>query len=490
MQSPIFTSYYTDRSRSGSTDVCVNLYPEHEDGKDAPEISLLLDTPCISAPVVTVGTGPIRCEYVSASGVLYVVSGNGLYSLSSSYVSNFLGSIATSYGPVEIVENPTQLLIIDGINGWVWGLLTNQLSQTLPNGDTSDFSPNSVSYQDGFAIVNSKKSNQIYQSNYNDFTKFATPNGGNLGSTANNAFVQGNANYVVAVADIRREMWVFKSNVVEVWINQGAAGFAFDQLQGVYIHAGCCAPNSIARLGESLVWLGSDEQGDGIVYLGQGYNATPITTFALAQTFQGFPIVSDAQAFSYQWYGHYFYVLTFPSQGATYVFDLVSRKWHQWGIFSNGDIGRANANAHAFFNRRHLVGDYSNGNIYALSDLLNTDNGAIRKWARSWRALPPGMPLGIPMSFDSLQIDMETGITTPDGYYPNVMLRWSDDGGYNWVGPFLMPAGKIGQTAWRVIQFRLGSTRIETGLDRVFEISCTDNINIKIFGATVEGGPA
>ena len=45
MQSPIFESFYQDRGRSGSSDVCINLYPEHTDGPKGPEIGLLISVP-------------------------------------------------------------------------------------------------------------------------------------------------------------------------------------------------------------------------------------------------------------------------------------------------------------------------------------------------------------------------------------------------------------------------------------------------------------
>ena len=94
------------------------------------------------------------------------------------------------------------------------------------------------------------------------------------------------------------------------------------------------------------------------------------------------------------------------------------------------------------------------------------------------------------MSFDSLQILMQTGITVPAGTNPQIDLRFSDDGGYTWNGPFQMPAGQTGQTAWRVIQNRLGSTSLTRGLDRIWEISGNDPIGIQITGADWTGGPA
>jgi hypothetical protein len=143
-----------------------------------------------------------------------------------------------------------------------------------------------------------------------------------------------------------------------------------------------------------------------------------------------------------------------------------------------------------FFNGMNIIGDYKSGNLYALDDTVFDDAGQTRKWVRSWRILPSTVPQGTPMSIDSIEIIMETGVTVNSSTDPQIMLRWSDDAGYTWTPYFQMAVGKIGETAWRVIHNRLGSTKIGTGLDRVMEISGTDPVNIKILGADWQGGAA
>lgn len=486
--SPIFESFNQDRSRSSSTDVCMNLYPEHSDGTNGPEISLLLNVPGIDL-ITAIGSGPVRGAFKAANNKMYMVSGSGFYVVDTSWNVTLIGTLGSSSGPVSIIDNPTQVLVVDGTGGWVVVKATNVFTQVVPNSDTDASSPIVAVYQDGFGIINSVD-NQIYQSNYNDLSKFASLNGGGLGTTANNAYVQGNPEKVVTMFDLKREVWIFKETSVEVWVNQGAAGFAFSQLQGVNPTIGCDAPASVAKIGDSLVWLGSDENGNCSVYMSVGYQAKPILTFALATLFQTFSTVSDATAYTYQSGAHEFYVLSFPTADKTFAFDQATGKWCERGYFSNGSFSREIPNCHCFFNKKHVVGDWRNGNIYALNDDTYTDNGSPRKWVRSWRALTSSNPIGVPMSFDELQILIETGVTTPSDDNPQIMLRWSDDGGFTWLGQLFISAGKTGETTWRAIARRLGSTKIGTGMDRIWEISGTDPIRIAITGASWEGGPA
>jgi hypothetical protein len=74
--------------------------------------------------------------------------------------------------------------------------------------------------------------------------------------------------------------------------------------------------------------------------------------------------------------------------------------------------------------------------------------------------------------------------TPVQGANPQVMLRWSDDGGHTWSYEQWRSMGKIGQYGYRTIWRRLGMT---TKLrDRVYEISGTDPVKIAITGAELQ----
>jgi hypothetical protein len=76
---------------------------------------------------------------------------------------------------------------------------------------------------------------------------------------------------------------------------------------------------------------------------------------------------------------------------------------------------------------------------------------------------------------------IETGLPTATGIDPQVMLRWSDDGGHTWSNEHWRSMGKTGEWGRRVIWRRLGMTLKLR--DRVYEVSGTDPIKIAIMGA-------
>jgi hypothetical protein len=72
-------------------------------------------------------------------------------------------------------------------------------------------------------------------------------------------------------------------------------------------------------------------------------------------------------------------------------------------------------------------------------------------------------------------------VVTVQGANPQVMLRFSDDGGHTWSNEHWASMGKIGQYYRRVFWRRLGMTLKLR--DRVYEISGTDPVKIDIMGA-------
>ena len=74
-----------------------------------------------------------------------------------------------------------------------------------------------------------------------------------------------------------------------------------------------------------------------------------------------------------------------------------------------------------------------------------------------------------------------------EGADPQVMLRWSDDGGHTWSNEHWRSMGLLGRSQTRVIWRRLGMTNKLR--DRVYEVSGTAPVKVAIMGAelTVSG---
>ena len=75
-------------------------------------------------------------------------------------------------------------------------------------------------------------------------------------------------------------------------------------------------------------------------------------------------------------------------------------------------------------------------------------------------------------------------ITSLSGSDPQMMIRWSNDRGYNWSNEHWRSMGKIGKMLTRVILRRLGISR-----NRVYEYRISDPVKIAIIGGSIEVTP-
>lgn len=123
-----------------------------------------------------------------------------------------------------------------------------------------------------------------------------------------------------------------------------------------------------------------------------------------------------------------------------------------------------------------------NGLIYEVSSSYYDDNGIP---TRRVRRTPHISVENLMLFFEKLEIVAEVGLgldgeTTATGAEPQLMVRWSDDGGKSWENEEWVSLGAVGKYRWRVILRRLGKSR-----DRVFELIFTDPVPLRIIDGFV-----
>ena len=468
MQTPILGQAYVARSVNAADSRMVNLYPEPLPTPEGKTGGFLNRAPGLRK-LATVGTGPIRGLWAYGD-YGYAVSGDRLYRVDATWNVQPIGPIAGT-GPVSMVDNGRQLFIATNPISYIYDATNETLAQIT---DIDFPGAVTVGYLDGYFIFQEPNSDRFWTSELLDGTQI---------DPLSFASAEGMPDTLVSLFVDHREVWLFGTQSVEVWYDAALEGFPLARIQGAVNEFGCAATYSVAKMDNSLFWLGADARGHGVVFRANGYAGQRISTHAVEFAIQSYATMSDAIAFTYQQDGHSFYVLTFPSAQATWVYDAATGAWHERAGFANGQFIRHRANCQMFFSEEVVVGDFENGNIYAYDLDQFSDGDFAQKWLRSWRALPTGQNNLKRTAQHSLQIDMQTGVglNTGQGNNPQVMLRWSDDGGHTWSNEHWMSAGKIGAYGTRAIRRRLGMTLKLR--DRVYEISGTDPVKIAIVGA-------
>ena len=132
------------------------------------------------------------------------------------------------------------------------------------------------------------------------------------------------------------------------------------------------------------------------------------------------------------------------------------------------------ASCHVVFNNMNLAGDRELGLVYIQSLSLYSDNGdeIIRV-----RISPHYQDEKKLLTFSVFELDVEAGraLQSGQGDNTNIMMRYSDDGGFTWSNERWVSIGRVGRYIQRARWTRLGSAR-----DRVFWVSFSDPVFTQI----------
>jgi hypothetical protein len=386
------------------------------------------------------------------NGYLYAVVGGKLYRISSAAGVTELGDIAGS-GNVRMSRNETHLWI--ATNDKLYAANQDEILE-LPEKNFVG-----VTYQDGYLIGAQGGGQKWFISAVDDATSLSA-----LDFTSADAL----PGTCVGIISDHREVHVFKTSSIEVYYNSGASAFPFARTQ--VIERGCASGDSIAKNDNMIFFLGNDLR----VYGMGGYQPQVISNNVISELIEARTSPQTAVGFTYQQGGHVFYVLTFSD--LTLVYDITTGKWHK----RISDLeARWRVNNYVWIDtwRKHLVGDFEDGNIYTLEpDTYDEDGAILRRRAQ-------GAPLwngGLHMRVDEFMLDIETGVglVTGQGSDPQVVLDWSSNGGKTWSNQLWRSFGKMGEYDEQVRWHMLGRHRQFTP-----RITITDPVPVRISGAYV-----
>jgi hypothetical protein len=450
---------YTSRSPNYSSQRCVNLYLEGGKGKSP---ALLIGTPGLTTPWITLATSGVRGMAVINSTTAIMVAGGVVYKVTSGAVATSLGAVPDDGKTAQIAYDGTNIVVASGGN--LYSVTLTGTASTLVLADTAG-----VDYIDSSFVAIAVGTGFFTWSNVNTTT--FDPTGQNT---------NGSPDPLVGVRVSRRTIYFLGSQSIEAWYDTGAAASPFSRIDGAFFEIGCIAKDSIAEM-DGIFWLGGDDKGAGAVWTMVGGAPKRISTPAIEYAINQWPDLTDAYGFTYSQETHAFYVLTSVSGNETWAYDISTGEWHQraW-LHASGALHRIRPRCHIYFAGMNLVGDWENGNVYQYDLDTYSDNGNPLPAIRAAPTLQNGLNALRNMSFQ-LDMDRGVGLTTGQGSDPQAMLRVSKDGGKTWGSSLWRTFGLIGEYGRRVLWHRVG------GGDRaVFEVTITDPVPRRITGAFVE----
>lgn len=468
---PFVGGSYQARAKAFDCQRTVNMYLETSDvgaGKNG-QPALLLPRAGLRR-VQRLGTGPIRGAYtISNAQLSFIVSGNEVYQLSSALgvAIQLVGNLNTNAGPVQMADNGTHVLLVDGVNGYTIDL---SAPAVVTINDPNFYNgARTVTYQGGYFVLEVPGTSNFFVS---DLDSIDFP-------PLNESSAVTSPDVLVCCLSNNEQLYLLGQRTFEVWALTGASASApFSLISGRAFNMGCSAPATVQRIAGTFCFLGANDQGDGVIYSMENDSPTRISTHAIENMLQQYGDLSTSTAYAWQENGHYFYAINPPGATSTLVFDLTSKQWHERQSFdATGNLSRHRPQVHCFLNGEHIVGDYEDNRVYIYDqNYFYDDEQPIRKLRQT-----PHSSAGVNMVFyKTLQVDMQVGVGT-QVINPRMVLRISRDGGNTWSEPRFATAGLIGRYLTRVRWQMLGRAR-----DAVFQVYCDDPAFITYLSAFID----
>jgi hypothetical protein len=377
---------YTLRTIPYDCQRCVNWFPEVDElftGKDN-EIKQLLPTPGLTlAGNLSLTGDSIRGLYTTSTGLCFCVAGNTLYQLSDTppnVKAIVIGNLNTSNGPINatmFADNGTYLMFCDnGGYGYSYDFANGgNFTELTFQANPGFLGAGSVNYYDGYFICNQPGTNIFF---WSDIEQPTFTNALSFDSKS------GYPDPIAGIVVINRNLWLIGTQTTEIWYDQPSGNTVFQRIQGPFIESGCVDGNTIQKTEAGAYWVSQNLRGGAWAVVTNGYNVQSISTQAQQLAWQSYGSLVGSTSFVYQEDGHLFYVINLPNSNTQWVYDNTTSQilgvptWHERTYTqSDGTIGRALPDCHAYYQTYHLVGDYSSPNIYYYDYKNYTDNGAV-----------------------------------------------------------------------------------------------------------------
>jgi hypothetical protein len=478
MRFPAFVGpTYSLPATSADVERCINLIPERMESQGAKAPVVYVDAPGLRTFAVATAAPGRGC--FAQNGRAFAVLGSSFIEIEDDGTKIVHGVVASTNQPATISssgDGGSQLFITSGGKGYCFDLSTDTLTEELASGaDVGAFS-------NGYFLCLNLSDSSLRFSDLFDGTTW---------DPAQVALRTAESDRWQGMLVVGEEVWLYGEQTTEVWRDYGvdspAYPIVFSLVPGAVIQTGIQATYSACDLGGTSIWLAQTAMGASQVVMGNNYSTpTRVSTHAVEYAISGYATTNDAIGFTYADAGHTFYVLTFPTQGHTWVYDLSTGLWHErlfWNT-ATGMFEAYRAAFHMYAFGKHLVLDRASGTFYELRSDVYTDAGG--EALRRVRVSPHLSEENVRMFYRSFELLMDVGVgisgTEPTvGVDPQVMLRISKDGGYTWGNELWTSAGKLGEYGTRVMWHRLGAAR-----RAVFEVSMTDPVPFRITDAYLD----
>ncbi len=463
---------YAMRAPNIDVETTINLFPGTLDIGDNAKQGVLYGTPGLRS-IVTAPEVICRVMFyqdgrtftvIGSSLYEATITGSGLTVAASLTRRGSLHALGTDGLPVYMASNGAgghQLAIVSAGKLYIFDTTANTLSGAVTTSLTGASGP--IVFLNGYFLMVEVGTIKFWYSALEDGTSWP---GANFIARSNAS------DNIVGMAVLHDQLKIWGSKTAEWFYDSGNVNTPFLPYPGSVSMDGAVAAAGCGVLGETLVWVATNERNlIRMMSAGTG-EASVISTPAVEFAWASYSTVSDVELLCYEQEGHPFVCVTFPTADVTWVYDLRETQWHQrdsqdtMGLFHRWRVrGTCAPAAQAM-----LVGDYQTGDVYALQLDTFTDNGtAIRRLRRAPYLSAENQWLFL----DQIELGLQAGVGTGATPAPQVKLRLSRDFGNTYSAYQTAGIGAAGAYQTRAIWRGLGRSRAD---QLVVEVTQTDPV--------------
>lgn len=447
---PVVGPTYTNRSLPVGAQHTQNFYIEINPASNEP-VSLMPFPGLKSFATAGAGKGRGMALYNDEA---YTVSGTELYKVASNGVTTLIGTIAGT-NRVSMVDDGSNLVIANGANkpySYDGTDLNSGSDADLPNANTVAHINSRVIYDQPTGIA------------FADLDTPLTVNSANilLSNTRKSDDCK-------AVITHRQQVFAFNEETIEPSYFTGSGNPPYSRVNNAVQEIGTESPHSIDFNKNFVYFLGKDRR----VYRMSGLDSRAIDNPAIGQAIHDYTVVDDAFGICFTFDAQNFYLLSFPSESKTWLFNESAPPDTAWTSLAYGTDSAAHLiSGYVYAYGKHLVSDRRNGNIYELDFDTYTDNGDVIQRRRSTANLNGryfGKP-GAKVFMSRLQLIIEPGVSLVSDE-AQIIMQYSDDNGRTWSSERWSSIGQQGDYTYKVEWYSLGMF-----YNRMFRFTMSDAV--------------
>lgn len=251
-------------------------------------------------------------------------------------------------------------------------------------------------------------------------------------------------------------------------------------------NVGIKAPNSLAMLGNTVLWLANSDIGDNGVFMIKDTELTRISTQDIERELTQLANLETGYASIWQEHQHVFYSLTFEDAKKTYVYDVTENAWHYRASYDSKNHLTYWRYNHATYAYSKIYVGTTNALAYMDENKYTEHDGKVIYKMRRGSVLTSNDQ---PFYIDSAEIICNNGQLSFDNHYDNIEMNPRISIRYSWDGATFSDyedyyMGKLGRYDYSTVIWQLGMGSYFT-----LEVSTTEPIPFAIENLKVAYSP-